>query len=64
MPIRPKDKDPILDQKFFDLLFPIIFPIESQNLEIFKFAKMRLAIEMALLSTGSLLEAAISIGVI
>jgi hypothetical protein len=61
MSIIPKDKDPILDQKFFDLLFPIIFPLESKNPEIFKFAKQRLAIEMVLLSTGSLLEAAISV---
>jgi len=61
MATRSQDKDPILDQKFFDFLFPIIFPKESQNPEIFKFAKDRLAIEMVLLSTGSLLEAAISV---
>lgn len=60
MAIVQKDKDPILDQKFFDLLFPIIFPKESQDPTISEFVKNRLSIEMALLSTGSLLEQAIS----
>lgn len=55
-----KDKDPILDRKFFDLLFPVIFPTESTNPVIFNFAKDKLSTEMALLSTGSLLEQAIS----
>ncbi len=60
MAIIQKDKDPILDQKFFDLLFPIIFPIESQNEKLYNFCKNKLSDEMKLLSTGSLLEQAIS----
>jgi hypothetical protein len=60
MTIIQKDKDPILDQKFFDLLFPIIFPVESQDPIIRDFVKLKLSIEMKLLSTGSLLEQAIS----
>jgi len=60
MAIIPKDKDPILDEKFFDLLFPIIFPIESQDEKLYNFCKNKLSDEMKLLSTGSLLEQAIS----
>jgi len=60
MTIIQKDKDPILDQKFFDLLFPIIFPIESQDQKLYEFSKNKLSNEMKLLSTGSLLEQAIS----
>lgn len=60
MRVIPNDKDPILDQKFFDFLFPIAYPIESHNLEIYNFCKNKLSIEDALLATGSLLEKAIS----
>ncbi len=58
--IIQKDKDPILDKKFFDLLFPIIFPVEATDPKIYNFSKNELASTHALLSTGSLLEAAIS----
>jgi len=61
MIIKPKDKDPILEQKFFDFLFPIIFPVESQNKDIMTFCKDKLVDEFKLLTKGSLLEVAISI---
>ncbi len=56
-----KDKDPILDQKFFDLLFPIAYPNNHTNLDIFNFCKYELSIADNLLSSGSLLEKAISV---
>ncbi len=55
-----KDKDPVLDRKFFDLLFPIIYPEESKNIDIYNFSRDKLAFADCLLSTGKLLEAAIS----
>ncbi len=56
-----KDKDPILEQKFFDLLFPIAFYQESQHPEIMAFTKNKLVDEFNILSKGTLLEVAISI---
>ena len=56
-----KDRDPILDQKFFELLFPLAFPDIAMGNDIYNFCKNRLSKEDNLLSTGSLLEKAISV---
>ena len=55
-----KDKDPILDEKFFELLFPIIYPTHYNDPVIRCFCKNHLMLGDRLLSSGKLLEAAIS----
>lgn len=55
-----KDKDPVLDEKFFDNLFPKIYPIEYSIPLIKDFCKNKLMVGDRLLSAGKLLEAAIS----
>jgi hypothetical protein len=54
-----KDKDPILEQKFFDFLFPLAFPGISGD--IYTFCKNVLSVEHASLPSGTLLEIAISV---
>lgn len=55
------DKDPILEQKFFDFLFPLAYPEIDSSSDIYEFCKNKLSINDALLPAGSLLEKAISI---
>lgn len=58
---KSKDKDPVLEKKFFDFLFPIIFPSIKINDDIFNFCKNELAEKYGLLTKSTLLEVAISV---
>lgn len=55
-----KDKDPILVEKFFELLFPLVYPSESTDKIISDFVVNHLVKNDKLISISSLLESAIS----
>lgn len=55
-----KDKDPILEEKFFDYLFPRIYPDDYKNDVIRLFCRDKLMIRDRNLSSGRLLESYIS----
>jgi hypothetical protein len=57
---KSRDKDPILEQKFFNLLFPIAFPDYVNEETAMKFAN-KLAFEYGILPQDRLLEVAISV---
>ena len=57
---KPRDKDPILEQKFFNLLFPLAFPAYIDNISVMDFAN-KLAFEYGILPQDRLLEVAISV---
>lgn len=57
----PKDKDPILEQKFFEFLFPLAYPDIPIGSDIYNFCKDKLSMEDAILPAGTLLEKAISV---
>lgn len=56
-----RDVDPILEQKFFDLLFPLAFPDLGKDSAEYIFSKQRLSSDASLINNGGLLEQAISV---